>query len=312
MTRMAAVGVLALAAALGAQDGKTELRYRFEKGERFPLGLAYSVALKLDKIPDAFQGVVGEEPINVRLEGLLRVEVTEAGEAGATLEGTWSKLRAKGVLMIQDIDFSYEEGKPGAAPAAAPAQDPGFGGAFNLAERLEKMTGEKLVLKVDRLGKITSVTGAGRGAGELDALFISLNGLMGPLPAEKTARGGAWKGESKLGLPGLGGALGILVRSESTWEGEETVDGRTCAFIRSKLAVSDPEGAKKDEASPFKLSMKSTGGGEGKLLFSPADGRLARSESSIQVRIKANANPGGGDEIDLEATLKVEQLYERK
>jgi hypothetical protein len=310
MRRIAAAWVLVLAGPLLSQDGGVELRHRFEKGEKFPLRLAYSVQLKLDKIPDAFQGVVGEEPVNVKLEGLVQVEVSESGPAGATLEGTWSKLRAKGVLMIQDVDFSYDAEKKSDKPVPAADPAPGLGGAFNLAERLEKMTREKLVLKVDPLGKITSVSGTGRGAGELDALFVSLNGLNGPFPEAKVAKGGAWKGESKLGLPGLGGAVGITVRSDTAWEGEETVDGRACAVLRSKLDVTNEEG-KKDEAAPFKLSMKASGGGEGKVHFAVKDGRLARSASSVSVRIKANANPGGGDEIDLEAVLKVDLLFER-
>src|SRR5438105_2067355 len=93
---------------VAAQEGKSELRYGFKKGEKFPLKLTYAMGVKLDKVPEAFQGVLSDEPVNLKLEGTLDMEVKDVAENGkATLEGTWKLMKAKGAVMVNDVDFSY-------------------------------------------------------------------------------------------------------------------------------------------------------------------------------------------------------------
>src|SRR5438128_1939321 len=85
--------------ARGRQDEKSELRYGFKKGEKFPLKLTYAMGVKLDKVPEAFQGVLSDEPVNLKLEGTLDMEVKEVTESGkAVLEGTWKTMKAKGAV----------------------------------------------------------------------------------------------------------------------------------------------------------------------------------------------------------------------
>src|SRR5215831_4705157 len=86
-------GLTALAASttLGtSQDGKSELRYGFKKGEKIAFALTHALSVKLDKVPEILQGVVSEDPISVKFEGVVDVEVAEVGEDGAALmNGKW-------------------------------------------------------------------------------------------------------------------------------------------------------------------------------------------------------------------------------
>jgi len=48
-----------------AQDGKSELRYGFKKGEKLAFAINHALSVKLDKVPEILQGVVTEDPISV-------------------------------------------------------------------------------------------------------------------------------------------------------------------------------------------------------------------------------------------------------
>ena len=52
------------------------------------------------------------------------------------------------------------------------------------------------------------------------------------------------------------------------------------------------------------------GEGEGKTLFCVTDGRASKSQSSLRVKVSATIpNPGGGDDMDLKAQLKIETSH---
>ncbi len=303
----AMLGTVVLAAAQETREEKVELRYRFQKGEKFPIRMLYSIGLKLEKVPDAFQGLVGEEPINLRCEGQLQVEVLEVSPEGAArLEGRWRELKAKGNVMVNDIDFAYDaERKGDEKPRRKPeAQDPALPGLFNLEDQLRRMSTEPLLLSVDRRGRVKIEGAAARpGSGALDAMLHSFHGLMGPLPEAPIGRGEIWKGESLLRLPGLGGSLAVAIKSENTLQGEERVGDVPCRLVQSRYAVGNPQGV------PF--TMKTQGEGEGKVLFRASDGRPAKTQGSLRVRITASVpDPGGGDNTEIKAALKVDQTYE--
>src|SRR5688572_20703771 len=112
MKRLMAVVIGALALAAAPQDGKRELRYAFTKGETFPYALKYAMGVKVDKVPEIFQGVLPEDLLDLKIEGLLDVKVTEvAADGSATLEGTWKKLTAKGHMLVNDVDFKFDADK---------------------------------------------------------------------------------------------------------------------------------------------------------------------------------------------------------
>jgi hypothetical protein len=290
-----------------AQDGKNELRYGFKKGEKLAFALNHALSVKLDKVPEILQGVVTEDPINVKLEGVVDVEVTEVKEDGSALmNGKWRTAKAKGHIMVNDIDFDYDAAKAEDKPKKVAAEDPlaGFG---DLQDQLAKMVRSPLKLSADRLGKLSVVEGAGK-LGEIESVFRSLNGLMGPLPKDKVGKGDTWKDELKLGMPGVGGNVEIKVRAENMVDAIEKIEGKDFYIIKSKFIVGKGPGEKEDAApAGIDAKIKTEGEGEGKTLFSLADGRATKSNSSLKVRVSATIpNPGGGEDMELKAQLKIE------
>src|SRR5258708_32757992 len=117
--------------ALPAQDAKLELRYAFKKGEKFTYKLVHNLSVRLDKVPEILQGVVPEDPIDVKFEALLDTEVTDVAENGtALLVGTWRTAKAKGHIMVNDIDFDYDAAKAATEkPKKKEEEDPAIPGS---------------------------------------------------------------------------------------------------------------------------------------------------------------------------------------
>lgn len=303
--------VLALGFTAFAQD-KQELRYTFKKGEKFAFTLKHGLSVRLDKVPEILQGVVSEDPIDVKFEGVIEAEVTDVAENGtAILNGTWRSAKAKGHVMVNDIDFDYDASKKEEAkPKKKEDEDPALAGFGDLQDQLNKMVRAPLKFSVDTLGKVSMMDSAGK-LGEIESAFRSLNGLMGPLPKDKVAKGDTWKDELKLGMPGVGGNVDIKIRTQNTVEAVDKVNGDDCLVIKSKYSVGGKAG-EKDEAQPnVEVKIKTDGEGEGKTWFSLAQNRSIKSASSLKVKVTANIpNPGGGDEMELKAQLKIDTSHE--
>src|SRR5688572_5961881 len=239
MKRLMAVMIGALALAAAPQDGKRELRYAFTKGQTFPYALKYAMGIRLDKVPEIFQGVMGEDPLDLKMEGLLDVKVTEvAADGSATLEGTWKRLTAKGHVMVNDVDFKYDADKKGDEKAAkkdpaAPA-DPALEGVLNLEDQLRRAVGQPMILTADAFGRL-KMKADGAGAQELEGIFRSLNGMMGALPKDKVGKGDTWKDQTKVSIPAAGSTVDVPIATENVYEADEDVKGRSCAFLKSKF-----------------------------------------------------------------------------
>ena len=305
----AAVGLLLVAAA--PQDGKKELRYAFTKGESFPYQLKYAMGIKLDKVPEIFQGVMAEDLVDLKMEALLEVQVQDvAADGSATLVGTWKALKAKGHVMVTDVDFAFDADKKGEAKPKPPGDpaDPALQGILNLEDQLRQTVAQPLTLTADTLGRLT-VKGAG-GAQELEGLFRSLNGLMGALPKDKIGKGDAWKDETKVSIPAANSTVDVKVVTDNVYEADEDVKGRSCAVLRSKFKVGQAE-QKKDPNNPLNVEIKTEGEGEGRTWFCAKEGRAAKTQSLLKVKVSAVIpNPGGGDDIELKATVKMDQSGE--
>lgn len=312
MLAAALVFVLGLSAFAG-QDDKKELRYTFKKGEKFTFKLVHGLSVRLDKVPEILQGVVSEDPIEVKFEGVIDAEVAEVAADGAALiNGTWKTAKAKGHVMVNDIDFDYDAAKKvEEKPKKKEEEDPALAGFGDLQDQLAKMVKQPLKLSVDTLGKVSIAEGSGR-LGEIESAFRSMNGLMGPLPKEKVGKGDSWKDEIKLGMPGVGGNVDIKIRTENRIESTEKVGDDECLVVKSKYSVGKLPGDK-DEAPPgLEVKIKTEGEGEGKTHFSLARNRALQSKSSLKVKVTANIpNPGGGnEEMELKAVLKIDSAHE--
>ena len=296
-----------------AQDGKTELRYGLHKGEKFSLALSHALSVKLDKVPEILQGVVSEDPIAVKFEGVLDLEVMDVAEDGAArLSGTWRTAKAKGHIMVNDIDFDYDVAKKvdEKPKKKEDADDPTLQGFGDLQDQLGKMVRTPLKLSADKLGKVTVVEGGDK-LREIESAFRSLNGLMGPLPKDAVAKGDTWKDELKLGMPGVGGTVDIKIRATNSIDAVEKLDGKDFYVIKSKFTVGKLPGEKDESpAGDIQVKIKTEGEGEGKTLFSVSEGRASKSQSNLRVKVSATIpNPGGGDDMDLKAKLTIDTSH---
>ncbi len=144
---MKALYVAAVAVGLlgPTQDGKVELRYRFAAGDKFPMKIRQALSVKLDQVPEALQGILTAEPVDLKIEAALDMEVKEAGaEGSARLEGRWRRISAKGRLLVQDVDYVYDAdgGAKARAPEAGPGGDP-LQGLLHLEERWRSSCGSR-------------------------------------------------------------------------------------------------------------------------------------------------------------------------
>ncbi len=311
MKRTLLAGILVVLGALTstAQETKSELRYSFTKGEKFSFGLKHGLSVRLDRVPEMLQGVLPEDPIDVKFEGMLDAEVTDVAENGnAAVNAVWRTAKAKGHVMVNDIDFDYDVAKKGDdKPKKKEEEDPALAGFGDLQDQLAKMVRVPLKLSVDKLGKVSVVEGGGK-LGEIESAFRSLNGLMGPLPKDKVGKGDSWKDELKLGMPGVGGNVDIKIRSQNTIDAVEKVDGDDCLVIKSKFSVGKLPGEKDEAPAPnIEAKIKTDGEGEGKTWFSLSKNRSIKSQSALKVKVSAAIpNPGGGEEMEIKAQLKIE------
>jgi hypothetical protein len=168
-----------------------------------------------------------------------------------------------------------------------------------------------LKLSVDSLGKVAVIDGGGK-LGEIESAFRSLNGLMGPLPKEAVGKGDTWKDELKLGMPGVGGNVDIKIRSQNTIDAIEKVGDEDCLVVKSKYSVGKLPGEKEDGPAPgIEAKIKTDGEGEGKTYFSLAKNRSIKSQSALKVKVSATIpNPGGGEEMELKAQLRIESSHQ--
>lgn len=312
MKRMAMAGAaLVLGLSAFAQDEKVELRYAFAKGEKFTYRLQHQVSAKVDKVPEFLQGVISEDPIDVKFDALLDVEVSDVSEAGtAVLQGTWRTAKAKGHVFVNDIDFEYDSAKKAQEkPKKKDVEDPAIPGIGDFQDQLGKLVQQPIKLTADRFGKVTVAENAGK-LGEIESMLRSLNGLMGPFPKDKVAKGDSWKDDVRLGMPGIGGQVELKIRTDNKIDAVEKQDGKQVYVIKSKFVVGKVAGEKSDApgggAADIGAKVKTEGEGEGQTSFSP-DGHTCSSRSQLRIKLLVTIpNPGGGDDIDIKALVKID------
>jgi len=289
-----------------ATTDKRELRYRFVKGEKLTLTMAQKMNVKLDEVPEAFQGLAPEEPFDNAFEGEVAAEVKSIDDKGvATIEGKFQKIKAKGAVMGNEFDWAWDKAKDGEPKIEEGGdENPGIPGMGNPEDMLKQLALATLTLEIDPLGKIK--VGGGGGAGQMAGQLLDLGGLIGQLPKDKVGAGDTWKNNDSLALPGL--PLKMQVKSDNKFEKVDKVDGVECAVIQSKFTVgtSDEEDASQD--LPIPVKAKFAGEGTGAMSFALDQGRPLRNEMKMEVKLTIDVpNPGGGDDIQIKGKFKLEQ-----
>ncbi|MBI2932858.1 MAG: hypothetical protein HYY16_14530 [Planctomycetes bacterium] len=312
MRRMVLAGLLVASWGVSAfsQDAKdkVELRYAFPKGERVTFALTLKMHVKLDEVPEAYQGLTPEEPFDQDFTGEADFEVKDVTAAGvAVLEGKFQKIKAQGSFLGQDFDLSYDRSKDGDTPKGGSPDDDDSGGPglANPEEFLRKLATATIKLEIDPLGKI-KVGGGGSGMDMASQLF-DLGGLTGQLPKDKVGPGDSWKNNDSLTLPGL--PFKMRVQGENAFEKVEKVDRHDCAFIQSKFVVGTEKNEDgDDEEMPLAIKPEFEGEGKGRLQFALDAGRPLKNEMSLEVKMTLTLpDPQGGEDTQMKGQFKMEQ-----
>ena len=311
MMKFAAALILGAMTA-GAQDAeKKELRYSFKKGETLTFDAYLNTKATLDKVPELLEGTLEKDAVDLKMKGRLTGEVVKVSDGGtATVKGRWLTFKAKGHVIVNDVDVDYDAKRDaGKKPPKKAEPDDGFGGAdllggIDIAARLLEMTREEVVLTVNPRGEVSR-----KGEAGLEDQLFNFNGLMGPLPEKKVASGDAWKGERILSLP-AGIPVGFKVLSKSTYAGDKKLGDRDCSLIKSTFEVKQAAGG---DAADLGIKLDVKGGGEGQMWLSSKDGHPVKSTNTLNVKVVLNLGEdptGGEDGLNLKITLKMEQGYQ--
>jgi len=284
---------------------KFELRCKFKRGERITAQMRQKMNVRFDQIPEEYQPIFGDEPLEVTLSGILYLEVKEVAESGsAKLEARVHRIKGKGLALANEFDYDYDADQPRSDPEPAEGEVPGGIDPVNL---LHQVATQVIPIQIDPRGKFELQGDSGLPA-ELLNQFFNLNGLMGELPKEKVGVGDSWKSGQTLTIPGFD-QLKIPVTAVNTVE--KVAEGDV-AEIGTKLSVGTVSDAiEQPEARMYNLKAKLTGEGAGTTHFSLGTGRVRDSKNRATVKILITADdPQGGDPIEFKATLTIEQEHQ--
>ena len=264
----------------------------------------------LSEAPDFLKDMLGENPMDITIEGTADLEVKDVDDKGtATLEGSFAKLDAKGSMMSNDVDFSYDKAKDGGKMEEGGDEGGGDGGGGipNIEDGLKQLAQAPLKIKFDKYGKMT-FEGQQGGARQMGGQLFNLSALVGVLPKEKVGAGDTWKNEEQLAFPGL--PLKMKVKTTNKFDKVEKKDGVDCAVIKSDFTVGS-DGEEESTEGPIQLKGKFTGKGNGTMIFDHAGGKPVSNAIKLDTKFDFTMpNPQGGDDMTIKGDFTMEQSSE--
>ena len=317
---------------LAVQDApKTEFRNAFKKGDAYNLFFNVRLRVTIEEIPEEFQEIFPDEPVDVRSKGEASLLVTNVADDGtATFEGKMQILSAGGVFFLADVAFDYDRGRDGEKIKGGDSPEGAGAFGFSTAQTLKALALDKVKFTVDRMNKV-AVTAKGAARGYSDRIF-DLAGLTGGLSKEKVGPGDSWKGTGTMQIPNL--PILIRVAAVNTYEKAGDLGGAPCAVLKSTFDLSS-EAAKEvpaarkekrdqekppDEEEPGRrrtpldeLKGKIEGQGDGTLLFGVDPARPLKHEARLKLKATLRVpHPAGGDEIVVRVKIVFSQGFELK
>jgi hypothetical protein len=279
--------ILATAAVLLLQDGKLELRWKFEKGQVL-------VCRSVRKELRTAGGRAGETDLTSTFVWTVR----EVGADGSALVD--AKFSAVSFFTSQPAAYEYDSEKDKVPPPGGPGPT------------LARLVGQAFELRIDPRGRVTDVKGfdrifealakdlpegdAGREAMRKafsdEAFRASMDQMSSSLPEGPVGVGDVWKGEFKTPLPGAG-TLTYALSSKLA----DLRDGD--ARIEQEIRID----YKPDASSPVVVR---DGKGKGVSVFSTRRGRFLTQKASLEMTVSRE-----GREMKLETETEV-RLQERK
>jgi hypothetical protein len=287
---------------LAPQDGKVQLRWKWEKGRE----LLYR-NVQTQSVEAAGAAMQQEMGLTYRMT------VEEVDEAGtATLRVRYEAMAAKGSGLME---FEYDSDKDKEAP-----EDP-------QVAAMTKLIGQSFTMKMTPTGRVTSIEGFGKIVelllkelkGHPQAAFLqgvlketfsdeamksTFQQMTPALPEQAVGKGDSWKDAFTFRMPMIGAMkYGIA----STLDGVQ--DGR--AAIKQDYTVEMKADEKPDPDSPFAqagLELKESKG-KAEVVFSTADGALVSQKTDLVMIMVVKA---AGQEIPVHTRNEMKRVEGRK
>lgn len=201
MRRHAAAILLALSLPAAAQDGKVELRWKWEKGQELVFKSSQKTQLEF-----------GGQPMDQQMGYTYSMTVTEVADGGeATIQVKYIGVVTRGTGPAGEYDYDSEKDKevPAEGPAAMQA----------------RMVGQSFSMKMTPMGRVTDVQGYDKvldammkGAednpaakAQLKQMFSGdtfkgmMQQLVPSLPEKSVGKGDEWANEFVVKMPMIGG-----------------------------------------------------------------------------------------------------------
>lgn len=235
---------------------------------------------------------------------------------------TVRSVSADGVAEVENrFDrFEFQSNLPELVPEEA------RGSAQEAQEELGKnVSGQTLIVRYDRVGRLLGFEGADAVLGELDPpfqeaarqmlrLFLEQMGGHALYPGHRVKKGEEWK--QKLDTPAAGGAA-FAVEGESTmrYVGKTRYRGVKAAIIDFTFTnLLRPSMENLREAGPLAqleshgmgLDIKIDGQGEGRVIVALDDGRVLQNHATLQQTMSAKLKANAGVRLPVTGPLTVD------
>jgi hypothetical protein len=281
----------ALALALPLQDGKFDLRWKFEKGQALRYRTVQKNAIEAG-------GIAIEQEMS-QVMSLTTAEVDDQGTGTLTVK--YESLAARGSGLLE-YDYDSEKDKK-------ESDNP-------MVKVLANLVGQTFTMKVTPSGQVKEVKGFDKilekmlaaGGDENsnmmfkqmlsdDTMKTMMQQWFSPLPAEKVAKGEAWSNDVSMPVPPLGQMkMTFKSRLADVKDGSAHID----QDIKIELVAN-----KNAEALPIPVEMKDVKG-KSTAVFSVEKGRFLSSKIEIQFSMAA-----AGQEFSVKTNGSTEQVEKK-
>lgn len=289
--------VPALALLLAAQDGKVDLRWKYQKGQE----LRYKTVQKT--ATEAAGNTIQQE-----MSTTFAMNVDDVDDKGlATLTCKYDAVAIK-MAGLQELDYDSEKDKE------APDEP--------MAQMMSKLVGQSFTMKMTPSGKVTDVKGFDKileammkGAGgeaeqEMarqmmkqmfsdDAFKSMMQQMSPPLPEEKVGKGDTWSNEFTLKMPFLGAMkFGIKSKLNDIKEKNAHID----QDLKIELKPDD-----KDENPLAGLVELKDAKGKSTCVFSLERGLFLSQKATMEMTLAA-----GGQEMPVKTETELKLVEKKK
>jgi hypothetical protein len=302
---LAVLLVLASASAAGAWGRGTNLVRKYKPGQRMVYQTSIETHAKVRSNPEGLKAFLPPLPTELSARQQNTVTVRSVSPDGvAEVENRFDRFEFQSnlpELLPEDVRESAQE-----------AQE----------ELGKRVSGQTLIVRYDRVGRLVGYDGGDAILSELDPpfqetarqmlrLFLEQMGGQPLYPGHRVKKGEEWK-KSLASPPTEGSPFAVEGESTLRYVGKTRYRGVKAAIIDFKFTnVLRPSMASLREAGPLAqleshgmgLDIKIGGQGEGRVIVALDDGRILQNHATLQQTLSAKLKTSAGIRLPVEGPL---------